>query len=196
MNSRTMTNFGGNRTFRPELVYAPRDETELLEVLREVRGRRIRVIGKLHSWSEAAVAEDVLIDMRHFQAVRVENRDGRMWVVAGGGCQIKRLLAEIESQGGGTLPTLGLVTEQTIAGAISTATHGSGRPSMSHFIAEMRIATYDAATGEPVIRVISEGDPLMAARCSLGALGVIVSVGFWARPQYNVEEHFAAIRST
>src|SRR5215213_6087607 len=93
------TNFGGNRSFKPKASYAPQDEAELLAVLREVRGHRIRVIGKLHSWSEAAVADDVLIDMWHFQEVRVENRDGRQWVTAGAGCQIKRLLAELKRQG-------------------------------------------------------------------------------------------------
>ncbi len=41
-----------------------------------------------------------------------------------------------------------------------------------------------------MIRTISDGPELRAARCSLGCLGVIVSVGLWARPQYRVEEHF------
>lgn len=190
MNSRTFTNFGGNHSFCPASVFTPQNEVELLEVLQSCRGRRIRVIGRLHSWSEAPVADDVLLDMRHFQEVRVEVRDGRHWVTAGAGCQIKRLLAELERQDAGTLPSLGLITEQTIAGAISTGTHGSGKPSMSNFVEELRVAQYDMVTGEPVIRTINSGDELRAARCSLGALGVIVSVGFWSRQRYNVEECF------
>jgi L-gulono-1,4-lactone dehydrogenase len=190
MNSRTVTNFGGNHSFCPASIFTPRNEGELLDVLRDCRGRRIRVIGRLHSWSAAPVAEDVLLDMRHFQEVRVEPREGRHWVTTGAGCQIKRLLAELERQGAGTLPSLGLITEQTIAGAISTGTHGSGKPSMSNFVDEVRIAQYDTTTGEPVIRTINSGDELRAARCALGALGVVVSVGFWSRPHYNVEETF------
>jgi len=96
----------------------------------------------------------------------------------------------LERQSGGTLPSLGLITEQSIAGAVSTGTHGSGKHSLSHYIDEVRAATYDPATGKPVIRVISDGSELRAARCSLGSLGVIVSVGFWCRPQYQIEEHF------
>jgi hypothetical protein len=61
---------------------------------------------------------------------------------------------------------------------------------MSHFVDEVRVATYDADNGEPVILTINQGCELQAARCSLGTLGVIVSVGFWSRPQYLVEEHF------
>jgi L-gulono-1,4-lactone dehydrogenase len=189
MNSQLITNFGGNQSFRPTSEYAPRDEAELLTVLRECRGRRIRVIGRLHSWSEAPVADDVLINLQHFRSIDIEQRGDKTWVTAGAGCQIKRLLTELRRRADCTLPAHGLISEQTIAGIISTATHGSGQPSSSHFIDELRVATYDDS-GEPVIRTIDSGDELRAARCSLGAHGVIVSVGFWARPQHNIEEVF------
>ena len=158
-------------------------------MLRGCRGRRIRAIGRLHSWSEAAVAGDVLVDMRHLQEVRVEERGGRSVGDGRRGVPNQAAAGRAARQAGATLPTLGLVTEQSITGAISTGTHGSGRPSMSHFVEEVRVATYDA-TGGPVIRTIDDGDELLSARCSLGALGVIVSVGFWARPRYNVQECF------
>lgn len=131
-----------------------------------------------------------MLDLRQFNAVQIEQRDNGVWATIGAGCQVKRVLAELERQAGLTLPAVGLITEQAIAGAISTGTHGSGKHSLSHYVAEVRIATYDAATGEPVIRTINDGPELRAARCSLGCLGVIVSVSFWVRPQYCVEEHF------
>ena len=116
------------------MVAAPLSEAALLERW-GCRGRRV-------------------IDMRHFQAVRVESRGGRKWVVAGGGCQIKRLLEKWKPGGGHC--ERGPRDGANRCGATSTATYWSGRPSMSDFIAEMRIATYDAVTGEPVNRVISE----------------------------------------
>lgn len=188
MRPSQLTNFGRNQSFQPGDSFEPRSEDELLAILGRCRGRRIRTIGRLHSWSEAPVADDVLLDLRHLNRVEVERREDKAWVTVGAGCQIKRLLSELDRQHAGTLPTLGLITEQTIAGAISTATHGSGRHSMSHYVEEVRIASYDPATGEPVIRVIRDGAELRAARCSLGAMGVIVSVSFWARPPYNIEE--------
>jgi hypothetical protein len=133
---------------------------------------------------------DVLIDLHLINEVRLEQRDGKHWVTVGGGCQIKHLLAQLTRQNAGTLPALGLVTEQSIAGAISTATHGSGHCSMSQFIEELRVVTYDAESGEPVVRTIKADDELRAGRCSLGALGIICSVSFWARRPYFVEEHF------
>jgi FAD/FMN-containing dehydrogenase len=178
MNVKPITNFGQNLSFTPKRVFSPKTEIELLSILKECRGRQVRTIGSLHSWSEAPVADDVLIELRHMNQVHVEQQDGRTWATVGAGCQIKRLLVELDRQCDCTLPSLGLITEQTIAGAISTGTHGSGKHSLSHYMDEIRIATYDPTTGEPVIRVISNGPELQAARCSLGALGVIVSVGF------------------
>jgi len=184
-------NFGRNVAFQPQVVLTPRTEADVLQCLSQHRGRRIRAMGRLHAWSEAARSDDVLLDLRHINHVQTEHRPDGVWATVGAGCQIKRLLAELERQADVTLPSLGLVTEQAIAGAISTGTHGSGKHSLSHDMAEVRVATYDAATGEPVIRTISDGPELRAARCSLGCLGVILSVGFWCRAQYRVEEHFA-----
>jgi L-gulono-1,4-lactone dehydrogenase len=183
-------NFGGNVSFEPEHQYSPRSEAEVLEILARHRGQRIKVIGRLHSWSEAPRGDEVLLDLRHLNRVDTEQRKDRVWVRAGAGCQIKKLLVDLEQQGL-TTPSLGLITEQAIAGAISTGTHGSGRHSLSHYMDEVRVAIYDPVTGEPIIRTINEGPELRAARCSLGSMGVILSVGFWARPLYHIEECIA-----
>ncbi len=185
----TVQNFGRDVSFTPQKSYQPTSEADVLRILAEHRGSRIRVIGRLHSYSEAACCEDVLLDLRLMNSVKVEQRGDRVWATIGAGCQVKRVLAELDQQGL-TLPAVGLITEQAIVGAISTGTHGSGKHSLSHYVAEVRIATYDAETAEPVIRTINAGPELQAARCSLGCLGVIVSVSLWVRPQYNVEEHF------
>ncbi len=182
-------NFGRNLEFSPREFHTPTSEAELLEILRQNRGRNIRAIGRLHSWSEAPVADDVLLDLRNLNEVRIERRGAESWAVVGGGCQIKRALAELDRLAGVTLPTLGLISEQTIAGAAATGTHGSGRHSLSHYIDEVRIAGYDEA-GQPLIRTIAGGEELLAARCSLGCLGIVVSVAFRCRPQYRIEEHF------
>jgi FAD/FMN-containing dehydrogenase len=182
-------NFGRNLEFSPRQVLIPASEAELLDMLRHHRGKNIRAIGRLHSWSEAPVADEVLLDLRLLNEVRVERRGQEVWAVVGGGCQIKRALSELEQMAGVTFPTLGLISEQTIAGASATGTHGSGRHSLSHYLDEVQIATYDAA-GQPLIRTISGRDELRAARCSLGCLGIVASVAFRCRPQYRIEEHF------
>src|SRR5262245_28881736 len=185
MSDAPITNFGGNTTFRPAVRYAPRSESELLDILRRHRGRRIRAIGRLHSWSDVTVCEDVLLDLRHLDSV-VVHAD---YVEVGAGCPIKRIIRELQRTGQ-TLSSLGLIDEQSIAGAAATGTHGSGRHSMSHYVEAVRLACYDPHTGEPTIREISSGPELRAARCSLGCLGIVTSVCLAIRLQYQIEEHF------
>lgn len=180
-------NFGRNLSFRPVHQYRPRDEAEVLEILGRHRSSRLRAVGRLHSWSDAPSTDDVLLDLRLLNNVEISENNAPQAVV-GAGCQIKRLLVELQNRGGWTIPSLGLITEQTIAGAAATATHGSGKNSLSHYVQALRIATYDPETGEPVVRVIDCGPELRAARCSLGCFGIVTAVTIEIRRQYNVLE--------
>lgn len=182
---RPVTNFGGNVTFTPRRAYAPATEAEVLEILdRHARGK-VRVVGARHSWNDGIVTDDALIDLRHFDSVHVAP-DGTATV--GGGCRIKHALRKLHALGDYTLPTLGLITEQTVAGAVSTATHGSGRPSFSGVVTGLRVAAYDP-TGAARIYDWNEGDPeLRAARCAVGCMGIVLAVRFRCVPRYDVAQ--------
>lgn len=186
-----ITNFGANVTFTPQLSYQPRSEGEVLEILQKHRGQRIHASGSLHAWSEAARSDEVYLTLQHLNAVHVLHENDGPRANIGAGCQIKRVLAQLD-QHGLTLPSVGLISEQTIAGATATGTHGSGKHCLSQYLDSVRIAHYDATTGEPTITEVTGGDDLAAARCSLGCLGIIVSVTIRPRPQYNVEEWLAS----
>src|SRR5262245_49918139 len=200
-------NFGGNIRFTPRHVYTPTTEQEILTILDRHADGKIRVVGARHSWSPAIMSEEALIDLRHFKSVRVErDADGVAWATVGGGCRISRLLSELDRLADVTIPSLGLITEQTIAGAMATATHGSGKPSMSHYASELRVAAYDAATGKARIYDWNDGQSsrhpnplpqgaraqgtreLRAARCALGCMGIILSVRFRCVPKHDVAE--------
>lgn len=190
-----ITNFGGNIHFRPRRLFEPETEDELLTLLRLHRSGCIRVIGARHSWSDVIVSNDTVIDMRKFCNVAVAEVADGFQVTVGAGCRIKDLLAALNQQGL-TLPALGLITEQSIAGAIATGTHGSGRHSLSHYIQQIRIACFPDGNDEPRIVDLRGGSneaeiDLQAARCSLGCLGVVVSVTLPCVAQYNVVEQAA-----
>jgi len=186
-------NFGRNRVLQPSAAYTPANEQEVLEILDRHSGQSIRAVGRLHSWSEAILGDGVQLDLRRLDDVLLEPDGEHFVATVGAGCQVKRLLKEL-NRGGATLHSLGLIDVQTIAGAISTGTHGSGRHSMSHYVEEVRIARYDESTGKAFIDEVSAGDPLLAARCSLGSLGIILSVKIRCREQYNIQEHFTESR--
>ncbi len=168
----------------------PADKNAVLASLEQHRGRNIRVIGSLHSWSEAAVGDEVVLDLRHLDDISLVTGPGDdVGVEIGAGCTIERVLDYLRRHGGYTLPTYGMVCKQTIAGAISTATHGSGRSSLSHYVDAVSVAAYDPATGKPTVFEWSEGDQLRAARCALGCAGVLLSVHMRVERDYQIEEH-------
>jgi len=194
--TREVVNFGGNLRFTPSRYYLPHSEDEVLEILDRHAGEQIRVVGSRHAWSEAIVSPDVIVDMRHMNHVEItEGPSGKTWATVGGGCRISRLLEELHSRSEDTMPTIGLITEQTIAGAVSTGTHGSGKHSLSHYVTEIRTAAYDPETGHARIYVWNEGDSLRAARCALGCLGVVLSVQFQCVPKYLVAERLVRCAS-
>lgn len=182
-------NFGGNITLTPRSFFTPKNEHEVIDILNQNRRRRIRCIGRLHSWSSVLQCDDVLLDLRYLNDVRLAALGDSISARIGGGCQIKQVLAVLERQGW-TLPSVGFIAEQTVAGAISTGTHGSGRHSLSHYVTSIRVARYDRHSEKAVVEEIKSGDELRAARCSLGCMGVILSVTMECRPLYYVEEHF------
>lgn len=179
-------NFGKNVCLQPAHFFEPKSESELLDVMQQHRGKKIRAIGRLHSWSDLIRADEVAISLAHLKQVQIVSGNDETSAIVGAGCQIKRLLSELQQQQL-TLPSIGLITEQTVAGAISTGTHGSGRHCISHYIQTAWIARFDQQGRAEIIEV-SDGNELAAAKCSLGRLGVIVRVKIAVRTQYQVEE--------
>ena len=184
-----VTNFGRNVVFVPAAIEQPGDTAALKAALKFHREKPMRCMGAHHSWSRVCATEGVLFDLCHLDEVKIEvlpdnGTEGRVRV--GGGCTLTRLLEELRRDDC-TLPTLGAITKQTIAGAISTGTHGSGHQSLSHIVEEVRLAHLDEK-GTPQIAKIDAGADLLAARCALGSLGVIVEAVLRIRKRYRIEE--------
>lgn len=182
--ARAVSNFGGNVRFRPRHRYVPRTEDEVLGVLNDHRDGTVRVVGAGHSWNRGIETSDALVDLRHLRHMSMDG--DRRRVTVGAGCRIGALLKHL-SKRGLTLPSVGLIDRQTVAGAVATGTHGSGRHSMSHHVESMRIACY-GTDGRARVRTVDSGITLRAARCSVGAMGVVLEVTLPCVPQYYVRE--------
>jgi len=183
-------NFGKNVLFEPRHRYTPRTEEEVLAILARHRGGYIRVQGAGHSWSAIVEATDVLVNLAHFSDVTVEKGLAGHVARAGAGATIEKILTSLRKTAF-SLPTLGAITRQTIAGATATATHGTGNASLSNFVRNVRLACYDAR-GNPIIKSIRGGDELLAARASLGCLGVILELTLELVPRFWMEEAMKA----
>ena len=179
-------NFGKNVSFSPAVFAEPKNEHGVIELLRQHRGLPVRVMGSRHAWSDAIKTDGLLISTRHLTQIQLN--PNRQSVRVGSGCKIKHLLKFLKKHGL-TLPSVGLIDEQTIAGATATGTHGSGKHSLSHYIRRVRLAHYEEPSGDPVISELDKGAELKAAKCSLGLLGVIVEIEIEVRSAYQIEEH-------
>lgn len=184
----TLRNFGGNITFQPTHIAAPRDEAGVLDCLNRFRDGKVRAIGRLHSWSDTAACGDVVLDLRHLRHMSLAtSRAGETEAEIGAGCTIADVLDFLHARGGYTLPTIGMTGRQTLAGAIATATHGAGRHSLSHYVGAARVAAYDS-TGAARIHEWSDGDALKAIRCGVGCAGIVLSVRMRVETDYLIDE--------
>jgi hypothetical protein len=181
-----LTNFGQNVRWSSRVV-RPATEAAVLDLLAVAGDKTIRVISSGHSWSPIAANSDIALDLGALDAVTLIKSNGRDLVRVGAGCRLQSLLDRLHAMSDRTLPTLGVITKQTVAGAISTGTHGSGLQGLSHFVAAVRIAVFGAA-GKPEIRELTDGPALLAARCGVGCVGVLLSVDFETVPKYHVAE--------
>ncbi len=184
--SRTVTNFGGEVSFAPKKIYRPGSEGEVLGILDRHKGQSIRAVGSLHSWNRG-IECDVLIDLGKLSGVSLTGTPQGVMAEAGGGCTLHALQSSL-SESGLTLPTLGAITKQTIAGAVSTATHGSGKHSISHYMERLRVAAYGADGKARIFEWQGSDRELLAARCAAGCMGIVLSAGFRPLPEYNIEE--------
>ena len=171
-------NWTGNQTATTEGIFVPKSEDEITSLIgKGVANRwKIRPVGSSHSFNSICVTDGLLISLDHFSKVVDVNSD-RLQVTAGGGITLSALNIELDKHGL-ALPNLGDIDSQTLAGAISTGTHGTGKnfSSISAAVVGIRIATGDGA----IIEVSKSHNPeiLESARVSLGALGIIISVTF------------------
>ena len=196
ITTREIENFGRNLRFIPQAYFEPVNEAELIEILDRHSGCNFRAVGSLHSWSEAAYGDEVIISLRLFDQVEpvstAESKTSEansVWV--GAGIQIKHLLEKL-NRIGKTLPSLGLITEQTLAGAVSTGTHGSGRHCLSHYVQAVRIVHYCNDTRRARITTIEGGDALRAVQCGVGNCGIITAIKVEVRDSFQIEELWRA----
>jgi L-gulono-1,4-lactone dehydrogenase len=171
------TNWAGQQRCAPERIARPGSEEELV---RAVKGAaRVKVAGSGHSFTDIACTDGLMLDLSGMR--RVLAVDGNE-VTVEAGITLHDLGEELRSRGL-AMENQGDVDPQTLAGAISTATHGTGGSfgNLSSQVVGVRLV--DGSGG---LHEIREGDELRAARVSLGALGAISAVTVRCVPAFTI----------
>jgi L-gulono-1,4-lactone dehydrogenase len=145
-------------------------------------GLRVRPVGSGHSFSPLAVTDGVHVRLDRLAGVRSVDPDLGLAVV-GAGTTLRTLADELAARGF-ALAVLGDIDRQTVAGAVSTGTHGTGRAAaaLSAQVAGLQVVLPDAT----VATCSADRDPQLfhAARLGLGALGVLTEVTLRVEPSY------------
>jgi FAD-linked oxidoreductase len=168
------------RTVRPGAV----EELSAAVTAAGEDGLRVKAVGAGHSFSGIAVPDGVRVDMSGLdQVVSVDPKSGLVTVEAG--MPLWRL-NEILDAHGLALENMGDIDQQTISGAISTGTHGTG-DRYRGFAWQVKGLKLVLASGEAVqCTEFERPDLFAAARLGLGALGVIAEVTLQCVPAFRL----------
>lgn len=180
----TWQNWGRSASVRPIRVERPRSPEGVQRAVRAAAGQglRIKAVGAGHSFTEIAVAPDVLLELDDLQGlVSVDETRRRVTLLAG--TRLHRIPALL-ARYGLAMENLGDIDRQSISGAISTGTHGTGA-GFRGIAGQVVGVTLITAAGE-FLRVDEEhnADLLPAVALGLGALGILVEVTLQCVPAF------------
>ncbi|KAL2913557.1 D-arabinono-1,4-lactone oxidase [Polyrhizophydium stewartii] len=193
VDNQVFQNWAKTFSCRPEQYVLAQSEADVVEAVAAARkaGRRVRVVGSGHSPSDIACTTGTMININALNRVVKVDSDARQVTVEAG--TTLQQLNELLDRLGWAMPNLGSISEQTIAGAISTGTHGTGIEfgALATAIVDLRLVT---ASGEVLaLSRTSSPDVFLAALCSLGCLGVITQVTIQAVPAFQIRAEQAPI---
>ncbi len=177
-------NWAGNQTAAPRRELTPRSAAEVAAAVTGAArdGLTVRMTGSGHSFTPVAATDGVLLRPDGLRAVRsVDLAAGQVTVEAG--CQLRVLNEYLRGQGL-ALQNMGDIQEQTVAGAIQTGTHGTGRD-LGGIAVQVTGLELVRADGELVSCSAGQDSKLFqAARIGLGALGVLTALTFRVVPAF------------
>ena len=185
-------NWSGSVNAAPRAFVKPRSLDDLARLMGDYAraGRHVRVVGDGHSFTPLVQTDDVLLSLDHLSGIEtVDAERGTVRVRAG--TRLKRLGTDLLARGLAQ-ENLGDIDVQSIAGAISTGTHGTGVRfgTLATQVAGLTLVT---ASGD-VLECSADQHPdiFKAAQVSLGALGVIAAVTLRVVPAKRL--HFVSRR--
>jgi len=181
------TNWSGLETARPTREATPADAGGVVAEVRRALDERgtVKMVGTGHSFTAVAAPEGTLLRPHGLVGIVAVDRDA-LTVTARAGTPLKVLNRELEHLGL-SLHNMGDIAEQTLAGAISTGTHGTGGQAagLAAQVVGLELVT---GTGE-LLRATPEenADVLEVSRVGLGALGIITTVTFRVEPLFLLD---------
>ena len=177
------TNWSGNYTFSTDRLHQPQTVEEVQEVVKSCS--KLRALGARHSFNGIADSTQDQISLAHLNQI-VLHRESHT-VTVGGGVTYSQLAPYLDGHGY-ALHNLASLPQISIAGAIATATHGSGNKNGNLATA---VSGLEVVTADGEVLVLSrerDGDRFAGSAVHLGAVGVVTKVTLDVQPTYKVAQ--------
>ena len=182
VHARRWTNWSGNQQAIAVDVVAPGTVEEVAAAVQEASrtGRRVKAVGSGHSFTAIAAADDLRMTLHRLNGLVAI--DGPLVTVQAG--MPLSTLNTLLAADGLAMPNLGDIDAQTVAGAISTGTHGTGA---MHATLASCVEAVTLVDGTGKVRTATGDDEILpAARLGLGALGILVEVTLRCVPAFTL----------
>ena len=188
-SNHTFRNWAQSITCRPQSYCQPDTENDVVQIVKQaaLNNKHVRTVGAGHSWAPLVLTKDVLINLDKLAGV-TQTVMPSMKVKVQAGTRLKQLIPRLRMDNLG-LANIGSITEQSITGAISTGTHGTGL-TLGNIGTQIIGARLINGAGDIVTITETDTDRLNAVRLNLGALGIITELTIQCVADYDLE--FAA----
>ncbi|TDM06412.1 MAG: hypothetical protein C4K60_17795 [Ideonella sp. MAG2] len=182
---RAWQNWAKTEQFQPKSWWVPNNEAELIQRLRAQPAEAIRCVGAGHSFTGLVPTEGSIVSLDRLSGIIHVDRQA-MTVRVHAGTRIGVLARALHEQGL-ALSNQPDIDVQSLAGAMATATHGTGMtlPAIHDQVVGLRMVTMDGQVHECDHK--REPELFDAARVSLGALGIITEFTLKVRPRFMLK---------
>lgn len=190
LNTKTFTDFSEEVKFVPRYYQRPNNEEDMRTIYRAAslgktpEEREVKTIGSGHSWSAAFETKGYLVSLDRINHMQVLDKDSGI-VRIGAGAKLKDINVFLQKNGL-AFSNLGGITEQSIAGAVSTGTHGTGG---EHGIIATQVERFKLMTPNGEVKWLSKGEKEFdEALVSFGLFGTILEVELKTIKATNIRE--------
>jgi alditol oxidase len=176
-------NWAGNIHYSTDHVLAPANLEEVQDAVKKCS--KLRAIGSRHSFNRIADSNQNQVSLDRLNQIDIDEK--ARTVTVGAGVRYGQLAPVIDGKGF-ALHNLASLPHISVAGAVATATHGSGihNGNLATVVRALEIVT---ANGEIVhLSRDNDGDQFLAAVVGLGAVGVVTRVTLDLQPTFQVAQ--------
>ncbi len=177
-------NWAGNQACIAQNYYQPETEEELIKLVKD--HATLRMVGTGHSWSAICLNNEALVNLDNYNKVLHLDKD-KLQLTVQAGIKLWQLNEYLDQQGL-ALANLGSIARQSIAGAVSTGTHGSGI-NFQLIGSQLEQMSLIKADGQKVTLHRERDKALFnMAVVNLGALGIISEVTLNIVPAFRLHD--------